>query len=326
MRTLLAQIYEAGTFHDNAVTQKRGLYNAFAAQGAVHDFDYLANDRDTLMQGFINRISTFEPTLVFTQFHAADVLTPEQVRHLRDRFPYVQWVNWSGDSWAWSLTSPAILELARQYDLWLVAAPDTLPTYAAEGINARFWQIALERPVTPLPDMPHYDVVFLGNVISDRRRALLELLRGLEGVNVGIYGDWEHADGHNTYDFAAGEALYRNATLAIADMAYPDQLNYISNRPFQALAACGAVLLHQHVERMDVLSGLVAGKHYVEWQTLDDLPALIREWLKPEYAKRREGLRRSGRGFVLKRHTWDVRVKQLGAWLAKLEGEREAVT
>lgn len=322
MRTLVAQIYEAGTFHDNAITQKRGLVNAFAERGAVHDFDYLANDRDTLFQGFINRITQFEPTLVFTQFHAADVLTAEQVAHLRQRFPYVQFVNWSGDSWAWSLTSPAILELARQYDLWLVAAPDTLPVYEANGVNARFWQIALERPVTPLPDMPRYDVVFLGNVISERRRALLELLRGLDGVRVGIYGDWEKADGHNTYDFAAGEALYKNATLAIADMAYPDQVNYISNRPFQVLAAGGAVLLHQHVARMDVLSGLVAGKHYVEWQTLDDLPALISEWLKPEYAKRREGIRRSGRGFVLKRHTWTQRVEQLCAWLGELEGER----
>lgn len=322
MRTLIAQIYEAGAFHDNAVTQKRGLVNAFAERGAVHDFDYLANDRDTLFQGFINRITQFEPTLVFTQFHAADVLTAEQVAHLRARFPYVQWVNWSGDSWAWSLTSPAILELARQYDLWLVAAPDTLPVYAEHGVNARFWQIALERPVTPLPDMPRYDVVFLGNVISERRRALLELLRGLDGVEVGIYGDWERADGHNTYDFAAGEALYRNATLAIADMAYPDQANYISNRPFQVLAAFGALLLHQRVERMDVLSGMVAGRHYVEWQTLDDLPALIREWLKPEYAKRRAGIVRSGKAFALKRHTWVQRVEQLCAWL----GEHEAVT
>jgi hypothetical protein len=326
VRTLLAQIYEGGKFHDNAVTQKRGLYNAFAERGAVMDFDYLANDRDTLMQGFINRIEQFEPTLVFTQFHGADTLTVEQLIHLRERFPYVQFVNWSGDSWAWSLTAPAMLALARCYDLWLVCAPDTLPTYAEHGIHAKFWQIALERSVTPLPDMPHYDVVFLGNVISDRRRALLELLRGLEGINVGIYGDWERANGHNTYDFAAGEALYKNATLAIADMAYPDQLNYISNRPFQALAAGGAVLLHQHVARMDVLSGLVAGRHYVEWNSLDELPTLISAWLQDDYVKRREGMARSGRAFVLKRHTWQQRVAQVAAWLGELEQSGEYAT
>lgn len=325
MRTLLAQIYEGGTFHDNAVTQKRGLVNAFAERGALHDFDYLANDRETLFQGFITRIQTFAPTLVFTQFHAADVLTVEQMMMLRQRFPDVQWVNWSGDSWSWSLTAPAILELARAYDFWMVAAPDVLPIYEREGINGRFWQIAYEPPVVPLPPMPSYDVLFLGNVISEQRRALLERLKemdGRDGLRIGIYGDWEHADGHNTYDFAAGEALYRNATLAIADMAYPDQRSYISNRPFQALAAGGALLLHQAVERMDVLSGLEAGTHYVEWQTLDDLPALIAEWLLPSNAQKRRTMTQAGKAFVLERHTWGNRVEQLVEWLGELEGER----
>lgn len=317
MRTLLAQVYEQGTFHANAVAQKRGLREALAAAGAVEDFDYLANDRHTLYEGFVIRLNNFKPDVVLTQFHAADVLTPEQVRSLKALSPDTQWVNWSGDSWLHSLTALPILELAREYDLWLVAAPDVLPVYEAEGVHAAFWQIALEQPEPPLPDMPPYDVVFLGNVISDRRRALLEFLRTLDGVTVGIYGDWQGANAHNTYNFAEGEALYQNATLAIADMAYVDQQNYISNRPFQVLGAGGALLLHQHVERMDVLSGLEAGKHFIEWRDFDDLETLIFEWVQPGKKAARKKIVTAGKKFALANHTWTQRVEQLQALLGQ---------
>src|SRR5512133_1874639 len=110
-----------------------------------------------------------------------------------------------------------MLSLCQSFDLQLVAAPDVLPVYARHGINAKFWQIAYEAPVGPLPEVPEYDVVFLGNVISETRRALLEWLRSLDGVKVGIYGDWQYADGNCLYDFAFGEALYKKAKIAIAD-------------------------------------------------------------------------------------------------------------
>lgn len=310
MRTLLSQIYEPGQFHANALAQKRGLREALAHYGAIHDFDYLANDRATLYQGYINRIESFQPDLVLTQFHGADLLTPAQLRELKQTYPGIVWANLSGDSWLHSLTAPPILDLAHEYDLWLVCAPDVLPFYAQEGIHAHFWQIAYEYPLLPLPAMPAYDVVFLGNVISEKRRELLKLLRTLD-VSVGIYGDWEGADGHNTYDFRAGEALYQNASLAIADCAYPDQANYISNRPFQCLGAGGALLLHQRVERMAALSGLSGGVHYIEWNTLDELPALIDFWLKYDQAWEKHRITQAGQRFVHYYHTWEARAKQL---------------
>lgn len=318
MKTLYLPIFEAGTFHNNAITQKRGLYNALSEHGECLEWDYLANDRTTLYEGMVIRLNNFQPDLVLTQFHAADVLTAEQIRVLKAQHPHVKWVNWSGDSWAWSLTSDAMLELAKEYDLWLVAAPDVLPVYTEHGVHAAFWQIAWEQSVTPLPDMPAYDVVFLGNVISDQRRALLEFLRTLEGVSVGIYGDSPLADAHNTYNFAEGEALYKNASIAIADMAYVDQKNYVSNRPIQILGAGGALLLHQHVERMDVLLGIEDGVHYVAWQDFDDLKAKITEWNAPAKAAARKKIVAAGQAFVLERHTWNSRVTQL---LGLLKGE-----
>jgi hypothetical protein len=323
MRTLIMQVYEQGKFHANAITQKRGLVQAFAAHGDVLDFDYFANDRATLFDGMVIRLDQFQPDIVFTQIQGSDIFTPAQIRELRTHAPTAVWCNWSGDSWAWSLTSPEMLALAHEYDLWLVAAPDVLPIYAENSINARFWQIGLEQPEPPLPEMPTYDVVFMGNVISEKRRALLEFLRGLEGVSVGIYGDWDKSDGHNTYNFAEGESLYKNATLAIADMAYVDQSNYVSNRPLQILAAGGALLLHQHVDKMDVLLGIEHAKHFLEWSDFDDLRWVIAEFRKPDHKKTRRNIALAGKKYVLAHHTWGKRVEQLLGWLPKLQGASE---
>lgn len=319
MRTLYLPIFEPGPpAHDVAVKYKRGLYNAFARIGPICEWDYLANDADTRYQGMINRIELFAPTLVFTQLHAADVFTPAQIAELKAAYPGIVWVNWSGDSWAHSLTAPAILDLAREFDLWLVAAPDALPTYEREGIKAAYWNIAYEPPVEALPDMPAYDVVFLANVINDKRRALMERLRAIQqrdGIRVGIYGDWENSDGRNVYDFPAGEALYRNAKIAICDNVYEDQQNYISNRPMQAMAAAkdgmGAVVLHQHVPKMVELSGWERNEHYVEWADADHLDELLTDWLRPERAENRRYIAAQAQAHVLKWHTWEERVRVL---------------
>lgn len=322
MKTLLAQIYEPGSVHDTALKYKRGLVTALEKQGPIEDFDYLANDPATLYDGFVIRLNNFQPDLVLTQFHSAEHLRPDQIQSLKALRPEATFVNWSGDSWAHSLTAPPVLELARAYDLWLVAAPDTLPTYADNGIRAAYWNIAYEPPVEPyknqLPDMPKHDVVWLANLINDHRRVLMERLKALEGelnIKVGIYGDWEHADGNTVYNFPAGEALYKNATLAIADNVYQDTQNYVSNRPMQVMAAGnegkGALLLHQHVPTMEAMTGWKAGTHYIEWQDADELVGLIKHWLNPKQKATRAKIVKTAQKQVLAKHTWDERVRVL---------------
>lgn len=311
MKILYLPILESGTFHENAVRYKRGLYTALAKAGhQVTEFDYLAHVGSGLAQDIAALISLQMPDLMLTQFHGPDPVTPKMLAWLRALKPDMKVVNWSGDSWLHSLTGEPMLELLRQVDVQLVAAPDVLPEYEPHGIHAGYWNIAYEPPVRPLPEMPEYDVVFLGNVINEKRRAMLEMLRALP-YRVGIYGDWEHADGHNTYDFAAGEALYRNARIAIADNVYPDQQNYISNRPMQIMAAGGAVCLHQRVEKMELLAGWQSGVHYVEWTDLESLKEaigyLMQDW-------QLSGVRRmvaTARAHVLAHHTFEARVKEL---------------
>ena len=322
MNILYAPIFEGGSVHETAVRYKRGLYNALCAYGDVVEFDYLAHDPATVYDGFAERINAFAPDLLISQFHGANVLSPAQIRSLRAIRPSMLWANWAGDSWAHSLTAPPILEMAREFDWQLVAAPDVLPVYAQAGIRAAYWNIAYEPPVEPLPDMPRYDVVWLANVINDRRRALMERLKRMDGVTVGIYGDWEHADGNNVYHFPQGEALYKNATIAIADNVYPEQINYVSNRPMQALAAGGALLLHQRVPKMFALTGWIDGVHYVEWQDADELDSLIRHWLQPERAADRRRIVYAGQRQTLHHHSYAERARALFEDILAIEGIR----
>lgn len=312
MRILYLPIFEGGSVHETAVNCKRGLYTALAKAGhQVTEFDYLDAGSRTYDYLF-KLLEIYEPNLLLTQFHGADRLPPDELETLRKLFYPMYVVNWSGDSWLHSLTAQPMIDLLRHVDLQLVAAPDVLPEYERLGIRAAYWNIAYEPPVTPLPDMPAYDVVFLGNVINDKRRAMLEMLRTLP-YSVGIYGDWEHADGRNVYNFAAGEALYKNARLAIADNVYQDQMNYISNRPMQIMAAGGALCLHQHVDKMVELAGWQHGVHYIEWQDISDLERIIRDLMHGRRLTLTEphDIILRAQDQVLQIHTYDRRVLQL---------------
>lgn len=323
MRILYLPIFEPGQFHDVAVLNKRGLHDALAADGhTVWEVDYLAEGA-SLESRIVGILDVFQPDLMLTQLHGHEPLTVDMMRKFRFLCPAMRVVNWSGDSWRHSLVGEQYLPLVREFDLQLTAAPDILSEYDALGIPARFWQIAYEKPVGPLPIMPEYDVLFMGNVITDQRRRMLEMLRSLPDVRVGIYGDWSQADGHNTYDFGAGEALYKRAKVAIADNVYPDQQNYTSNRPIQILMAGGATLLHQRVPKMDVLLGIQAGVHYVEWTDFDDLRFKITYWLR-QYETTPQ-LRMVGEDaiYASQHHTYAARVRQLmGEYWPLVEGER----
>lgn len=310
MRILYLPIIEPGVHHDVALKNKRGLRVALEKYGPVTQLDYLAVPQTDLFGIMSAMLTDGEYGMLLMQLHGADRLTADNLCAIRERHPNLKIVNWSGDSWLHSLTSPAMLDLCRYFDLQLVAAPDVLPVYEKEGIRAHFWQIAYESPVGPLPDMPHCDVVMLGNVISDKRRKLFEFLRTLDGVSVRIYGDWEHADGNCVYDFGAGEALYKNAKIAIADAAYVDQVNYVSNRPIQILMAGGAVLLHEHIDKMGELLGIEDCGHYIEWNNFDELAMDIVAVI----AKRLtflDDMVREGQAFAREHHTYDVRAAQL---------------
>lgn len=309
MRILYCPIFEPGAHHDTAVRYKRGLYNALCKRGyQTVEYDYLAH-MPTLYNDLSLLIHIHQPDLLLTQLHGHEPLTAPMLEALRRERPSMRVVNWSGDAHRHSLLGAPMLTLVRHVDLLLVPTTDVLPDLQAAGVNAAYWNIAFERPTEPLPEVPSYDVVFLGNVFNAERRALVEMLRSLP-YKVGIYGDWQQADGNNAYRFPEQWALYQNAKLAIADNYRPDNLNYVSDRPMQIMAAGGALCLHQRVDKMKELTGWSKVKHYAEWTTLDDLHKRIGYWLRAPEGERLVRVQ-AAQVYTVSQHSWDERARVL---------------
>lgn len=313
MRTLYLPIIEIGTHHDKALVNKRGLYAALADYGAVHQLDYLALDIAALYNTVAGWVRDFQPGLLMMQLHGADRLTPQNLADLRALKPDMKIVNWNGDVHVHGLTAAPMLELLQQVDLQLVVNAAALPIYAEHGIRAAYWQIGYEEPTEPLPLVNAYDVLFLGTNYSDKRKQLGDTLLSYgdsRKVHVGIFGDgWEERTS-NVYDFAEGAALYRACRVAIADNQFPEAVGAFSNRLFQALAA-GACVLHQRVEGMQQYTGLTAGVHYVEWNTIDELPDMLDAWLADKMTRDRQRIADAGRRYVCDFHSFRARVNEL---------------
>lgn len=323
LKALYCPILQPGSYYERARANKHGLRDALAQYGETRQIDYLAigaNERETVLR---TEIDALEPDLLFMQIQGTDAITTEMLKRLRDSYPALKICNWNGDVWDEHLISPDMLDLMQQVDLQLVVNASVLPVYAKESIAAAFCPFGYEEPLHPLPEVPEYDVVFLGNAYSAERHTLYHALRALP-CRVGIYGaGWERADGECNYDFATAEALYRRATIAISDNQFPDAKGYLSDRPIQVLAAGGAILFQQTVKDLRDLTGLTAGVHYVGYDTLETMTNLIQTWLEPERALLRTAMAARGQGFVLQAHTWGARVRQLVTeWLPELEGIR----
>lgn len=320
LRILYLPIYEPGWQVQKE--QKRGLRDALARRYIVYEFDYVAmrDNRPALQAELMRILETFQPDLLLTQLHGDDIITPDMLQGLRQQLPRLVVINWNGDYWPHGLTSQGMLKLLAHVDLQLTVNASVLDTYKAHGIPAAYWQIGYEEAPEPLPDMPAHDVVFLGNAYSDQRKELGRLIMSFADHDcyIGLYGSgWTLedgrpvSDGNTTYDFAKGAAIYRNAKIAIGDSQFPDAYGFVSNRIFQALAAGGALLLHQTVPGLKELTGLEADQHYIEWSDFDDLRAKIEYWLNPANEDKRREIAERGTRFVRHFHSFDMRVQEL---------------
>lgn len=286
---------------------KRGLLEALQRVGLVWELDYVNAPFDLAA---ICR--AWQPHVVLTQLHGTDKVMEADVAAARAAAPGAIWVNWNGDTYRDKLIDKPMLSLLRHFDLQLVVNASVIPIYEQRGIKAAYWQVAFE-PVDygNLPRVASHDVVFLANAYTPERRQLGAVLRAMEGVDVGLYGaSWPYGNGITTYNFAVGAALYNNAKIAIGDNGYAEDRGFVSNRVFEALAS-GAFLLHQRVEGLQELTGLVSGYHYDSFTDLDDLQRAIRYWLNPAQDEARRRIAEQGRQFVHAEHSFDARVRDL---------------
>ena len=307
-RILYLPIVSPGTYHDVALANKRGLRTAFEAVADVFQWDYIASRKELFVPHFRTAIDAFQPTLIFTQFQGSDWITPTELHAIRQDFG-VPIVNWNGDVWEHGLVTPDMLALLHEVDLQLVINASVLPIYEREGIRAAFWPFGVEMPNRPLPEVPSYDVVFLGNNYSEKRQQLYTVLRSLP-YKVGIYGSgWAQSEGECNYDFTYAWALYENAKICISDNQFPDAEGYLSDRPWQAMAA-GCLVFQQYVKHL-LRWTHIAHHEYVEWHIPDELPSLIEEYLRIYDTPKVRAIRHSAKDHVLKFDTFDERVKQL---------------
>jgi glycosyltransferase involved in cell wall biosynthesis len=311
LRILYLPIYESG--HTIQKQQKHGLRDALhnphgAYKGAlVYEWDYLASRSPENELYAI--LEAFQPDMMLTQFHGANIITPAILRKIRTRYGIKLIVNWNGDYWPDGLTSKPMLDLLSEIDLQLVVNASVLPTYEQHRICGAYWQIGYEEPGDHLPNMPAHDILFLGTAYTEQRKQLGIWLRE-HYENVGLYGDgWDNPNGNCLYDFATGKALLNKAKIVIGDNMYPDANGFVSNRLFQSLAAGGALLLHQHVPDLDTLTGITPDVHFAEWVNFDDLKTQLDRFLQDDASRRR--IAEAGTTYARTHHSFAARVEEL---------------
>lgn len=313
LRVLYLPIYEkyCGKY-------KWGLREALQRVGLVVEIDYVNEDSN------LSAIAAhFQPHLILTQVHSPDGIPADVIARMREACPTAVLVNWNGDVYTHGLTTSEMLGYLRLFDMQLSVNESAVNTLRENGIRAAYWQIGYE-PLDEslIPPAIRHDVVFLANGYSEKRTKLGQILQNMAGVNVGIYGrGWRYANGDTTYKFYEGAAIYRNAKIAIGDNQYADQRGFVSNRIFEALAN-GVFLLHQRIDGLEELTGLVDGVHYCAWSDENDLQKAIRYWLASKRDSQRTAIAAAGQAFVRKYHSFDARVTELlESILPMLEGE-----
>lgn len=314
LRIFYVPIFEAG--HQVQRVQKRGLRDALRCAGLVHEFDYVGLAQGLGLQGMWARLVAeahmFQPDLFLFQLHDQGTLTASQIKALVARHPRAVFVNWNGDYWPHNLTSDQGIALAKAFDVQLVVNAEVIPDLRRHGIGAAHWHIAYEPLVAGSTEDILYDAVFLGSAYSAQRVALANVLHSLGDAQIGLFGSgWPNTTTENTtYDFRRTGQIMRQAKIVIGDSQWPEAHGFVSDRLFNALAAGGGVLMHQWFSGIDDL-GLVNEENCIIWQSLDDLPDIMRYWLDGRRDSRRQKIAQAGRNLVMARHSFDARVREL---------------
>ena len=343
-RILYLPIYEPGwSVQKHPIHGKHGLRDAlsraknkYGAQHIVQEFDYLSIDPKTLRSRLVEIAETFKPDLVITQLQSPLPITADMLAELKQRTGATV-VNWNGDQAVGGLYSPQLLPILRQIDLQLITnlEPAVVDNYEREGIKWAYWQIGYEESEgdletnvsnyfmelgreNPFASEAEYPVVYLASLRSPERMAIAEVVRSFGGV-VETPGD-KHA---TLYNFSTSALMYRRAKVIISDNGFNSR-GFVSTRLFQALASGGGVVLQQHVEGLDELTGLKQGTHYIEWKTLDDLKIVIGLVVNLTEAKDiYDDVAAAGTAFVRANFSFDAQVAKLMQLIKERLGESE---
>jgi glycosyltransferase involved in cell wall biosynthesis len=303
LRVLLMDIHEPALPAKYA--KEKGLADALAKIGLCWEIDYINEPWD-----LPTAVRAWQPHLLLAQIHDAQHITESIMIAARNEKPDMAVVSWNGDAHEGGLISPEIMAILRHVDLQTVVNTKVVPVYDENSIRSAYWQIGIKEPAQPFAGpVPEWDALFLGNCYNGERYELVKAMQSIKGLRVGIYGNCPGKAGNTHYDFSLSAALYQHCKIAISDV-FPDTEGFVSNRLFQAMAS-GAFVLQQHSPRLDELTGLQAGVHYIEWKSLKDLKTKIRKWASDERKAERQKIAEFGREFVRENFSYDAQVQKL---------------
>ena len=303
LRVLLMDIHEPAL--PARLAEEKGLADAFANVGLCWEIDYINEPWDLPAA-----VKAWQPHLLLAQIHDADHIDVNTLIAARNEKPDMTVVSWNGDAHEGGLISPEVIKVLKQVDLQTVVNTKVMPVYKKHGIRAEYWQIGIKYPAHPyVGPVPEWDCLFLGNCYDVERHELVNAIRSVKGLRVGVYGNCPGNAGNTHYDFALSMALYQHCKVAISDV-FPGTEAFVSNRLFQALAA-GAFVLQQHSPRLDELTGLQAGVHYIEWKDLKDLKRKLRKWTSAARDSERKQIAEAGKMFVCENFNYGAQVHKL---------------
>lgn len=339
-RILYLPIYEPGwAVQKHPVHGKHGLRDALARAknkyGATHivqEFDYLAVERGQLRARLMEVAEHFKPDLILTQLQSPMPLTADMLADLRARTGATV-VNWNGDQAVGGLASKDMIALLRHVDLQLITNMEVVPVYERERIRWAYWQIGYEESpgdleqnvesyfhelgrANPFKEYHEWSVVYLATLRSPERQEIAKVVSDFGG-RVFVPGD----EFSTLYNFSTSALIYKRAKIIISDNGFTSPA-FVSNRLFQALAAGGGVVLQQHVDGLDELTGLRAREHYYEWTDLDNLHYLIQRILNATSEDFKIPLvAAAGTAFVRENFSFDAQVAKLMVLIKEKLGE-----
>lgn len=332
-RILYLPIYEPGwAVQKHPIHGKNGLRNALARarnrygeQHIVQEFDYLElrENPARLREVLFSLVDSFKPDLILTQLQSWQPITPSLLSDIRARTPATV-INWNGDQAYGGLAAPEMLNVLRHVDLQLITNLDVVPVYEREHIKWAYWQIGYEEPSgdleqnvsdyfqglgrpNPFDPAVEYPVVYLASIRSPEREAIARMVSEFGGHV------FQPSDAHATlYNFSTSTLAYRRAALIISDNGFTSR-GFVSNRLFQALASGGGVVLQQHVDGLDELTGLQKDLHYFEWTDLEHLHWFLqkRQTATPLEEAAFDLVAAEGTAFVREHYSFDAQVAKL---------------
>ncbi len=310
-----------------------GLVRALRGLGDYAQIDWPLRQRH-IGDATLEAASWLRPTLVFMQLQTPGVVDPAFVARLRPLLaPHGVITTWCGDvagansPWAVDWQVP----LGQAVDLTLHSSFTHVKALRAAGVaNAAYLQIGYdEKQYQPDPAQPKLDdACFLGNryysatYLSSMRQhdaglrdAVIAAMAAAFGSRFALRGS-----GHGTQGMIPlcdAHLAYQRSKIGLNVSLCNFFEAYSSDRIFRILG-CGALLLTKRFPLMSIY-GLRHGVNCLVWDSPEEAVALAAACLSDD--SRRERIAEAGAALAKERHTWDVRTRELAAYL---ETVREA--